>query len=100
MAGFSDDIRTGRRGRRPNNGNGGNGGDQTLADYRLRELERRMESLETTARSTNDTVIKIESKLSEVASKTFVVTIFAVTGGVALLTIVAHLLIRFFPTGA
>ena len=70
-----------------------------MMEHRLSELERRMDNLEGTVKSINDTVIEINTKLDGVASKSYVLTIFAVTGGVALLSILGHLLVRVMSTG-
>jgi len=80
--------------------NGGNGGG--LVWHRLTELERRVASLEADVKSINDTVIainakmdnlpskdaviEISTKMDNLASKTYVLTIFGITGGMALLT--------------
>lgn len=77
----------------------GNNGGSSLVEHRLSELERRMNNLEGTVKSINDTVIEINTKLDDVASKTYVLTIFAVTGGLALLSILGHLLVRVLSSG-
>ena len=73
-------------------GNGGNGGD--LTNHRLGELERRMAQIEATAKQINDLCIEMNTKLDEKASKTYVLTIFGVTGGLAVLTFIGHVMLR------
>lgn len=80
--------------RAPAHRNGGGGGSGPLLEHRLSELERRMASLELTAKSINDTVIEINTTLGSVATKTYVLTIFGVTGGLAVLTFIGHIVLR------
>jgi len=72
------------------NGNGGNG----LVGHRLSDLERRMETLESSVKTVSDTVIRIEAKMDGLASKTYVLTIFGITGGLAVLTFIGHIILR------
>ena len=53
-----------------------------------------MDGLETTVKSINDLCIEINTKLDERASKSYVLTIFAATGGVAVLSFIGHILLR------
>lgn len=53
-----------------------------------------MASVETTVKSINDLCIKIDTKLDEKASKSYVVTIFGVTGGLAVLTFIGYIFLR------
>ena len=76
----------------PSNGNGGGNGG--LVNYRLSELERRMEKLEDVVSSINDICIQMNEKLDEKASKSYVLTIFALTGGVLILSFVGHVILR------
>ena len=68
---------------------GGNGNGN-----RLTELERRMTALEAGMKTINDTVIEINTKMDGLASKSYVLTIFGMTGGLAVLTFIGHVLIR------
>ncbi len=79
------------------NGNGPTNGGGILA-YRVGEIERRLDSLEAKVDSINSTVIEINTTLKSLATKTYVLTIFGVTGGVAVVTLIAHLLIRVLPS--
>ena len=104
--------------------NGGNGSG--LTNHRLAELERRVGTLEDYVKTTNDTVIEINAKLDNLATKTavteinakldnlatktavteinakldnfatrtYVLTVFCVTGGIAFLTLMAHIALR------
>ena len=65
-----------------------------VQEHRLTELERRMTALEAGMKSINDTVIEINAKMDGLASKTYVLTIFGMTGGLAVLTFIGHVLIR------
>ena len=84
--------------RRGNGNNGGNG--DKLVDHRLTELERRMAALETGVKTINDTVIEINTKMDGLASKSYVLTIFGMTGGLAVLTFIGHLLLRSIGSGS
>jgi len=75
-------------------GSGNGGGDGRLTEHRLTELERRMSALEEKADSIRDSCTRIETKLDGMASKTFVLTIFGLTGGGLLISLIGHLLIR------
>ena len=75
-------------------GRNGNGGNGTLVRYRLGELERRMGVLEDKVDRLIVTCTEINGKLSDLASKSYVLQIFVVTAAVLVLTLVGHLLIR------
>ena len=53
-----------------------------------------MDRLEGLVKEVNDICIEIRTKLDEKANKSYVLTIFALTGGIAILTLVGHLIIR------
>ena len=71
--------------------NGGNGGG--LVSHMLTELERRATSLEADIKSINATVIEINAKMDSLANKTYVLTIFGITGGMAVLTFLGHIVL-------
>lgn len=73
------------------NGNGGNGG---VIDYRLRELERRVERLENKIDEMNDLLIEINTKMNEKASKSWILYTVLGTIGVAILSVFIHIGIR------
>ena len=66
---------------------GTNGGNGNLVGHRLAELERRMEKIEGAVGGINDLCIQMNAKLDEKASKSYVLTIFALTGGLAVLSL-------------
>ena len=70
------------------------GGNGSLVNHRLAALESRMDRLEGLVKEVNDICIEIRTKLDEKANKSYVLTIFALTGGIAILTLVGHLIIR------
>ncbi len=72
--------------------NGGNGGG--LVSHGLAELERRVTALESYVKSINDRVIEINAKMDSLANKTYVLTIFGITGGMAVLTFLGHIALR------
>ena len=53
-----------------------------------------MTNVESTVKSINDLCIKIDTKLDEKAGKSYVLTIFGVTGGLAVLTFIGHIYLR------
>ena len=73
---------------------GTNGGNGNLVGHRLAELERRMEKIESAVSSINPLCIEMNTKLDEKASKSYVLTIFAFTGSLAVLSLVGHAIIR------
>ena len=77
-------------------GGNGNGG---LTRHRLTELERRMGTLEGKVDDLGNTCTKIETKLDEIASKSYVLWIFGVTTAVLVLSLVGHLVIRTVGSG-
>ena len=80
-------------------GTGGRNGNGGLARYRLDELERRMGTLEGEVRELVVTCTRIETKLDEIASKSYVWRIFSGTAVLCIVTIVGHLLIRTLTSG-
>ena len=74
----------------PNDGDG-NGG---LVRHRLYDLERRMGVLESKVDDLAITCTRIETKLSDIASKSYVLWVFGVTTGILLVSLVGHALIR------
>ena len=74
----------------PNDGDG-NGG---LVRHRLNDLERRMGVLESKVDDLAITCTRIETKLSDIASKSYVLWVFGVTTGILLVSLVGHALIR------
>lgn len=73
---------------------GGGDGNGSLVRHRLAELEKRIERIEDSVRSIKDLCIEMNTKLDEKASKSYVLTIFGVTGGVAVFTFIGHVLLR------
>lgn len=80
-------------------GTGGRNGNGGLARYRLDELERRMGTLEGEVRELVTKCTRIETKLDEIASKSYVLWIFVGTVAASIVTIVGHLLIRTLTSG-
>ena len=83
------DIRTGKT--LPSTGNNSNGG---LTNHRLSELERRMGVIEGKVDDLVKTCERIEEKLNQTASKSYVLWIFGGTASVGALTIVGHMFVR------
>ena len=75
-------------------GSGGGNGNGGLTRYRIGELERRMGVLEDRVHEIGNTCTRIETKLDEVAQKSYVLWIFGVTAAVLVLSIVGHVFIR------
>ena len=75
-------------------GNGGNGGNNGVIDHRLKELERRAEKLENKIDSMNNLLIEINTKMDEKASKSWILFWVATAFGGAILTLLAHVIIR------
>ena len=100
---MSAELRVASDAESPEFSKGGSNGNGGLLKYRLAELERRMTALEATTRSINETVIRIDEKLSGLsetaASKAYVLTIFGVTGGIAVLTFIGHIVLRAVGSG-
>ena len=65
-----------------------------MVAYRLDELERRMGEWETDVKSIGKTVTEINTKMDSIATKAYVLTLFGITGGLAVLAFIGHLLIR------
>ena len=86
------DIRTGRQ-LPPHGGNGDGGG---VTGFRLGELERRMGVIEGKVDDLTNTCTRIETKLNELASKSYVLWIFGGTAAVIILSILGHMLLRAF----
>ena len=82
------------RGQEALGGRNDNGGNGNLIRYRLGELERRMGVLEDKVDGLIVICTEINGKLSDLASKTYVLQIFGVTAAVLALTLVGHLFIR------
>lgn len=78
----------------PAHGSGGGNGSGELTRHRLSELERRMGVVEGKVDELVKTCTRIETKLDEIASKSYVLRVFGMTVAVLILSIVAHLLIR------
>ena len=76
----------------PRTGDNGNGGG--IINHRLAELERRLEKLEATAQKINDLCIKMNTKLDSKASEVYVLKIFGVTGGLLVVSLVGHAVLR------
>ncbi len=73
-------------------GNGsGNGG---LINHRLKELERRMDSVEGKIDNLNTTTTEIKTKLENLASKNFVSTTLVVTVILIILSLVGHIFLN------
>ena len=79
-------------------GTGGRNGNGGLARYRLNELERRMGTLEGEVRELVTMCTRIETKLDEIASKSYVWRIFGGTAVFCMVTIAVHLLIQFLAS--
>ena len=60
-------------------GSGGGGGNGGLTRHRLDELERRMNGVEGELRQLNTTCTRIETKMDEIASKSYVLKAFGIT---------------------
>ena len=71
----------------------GDGGDD-IAVYRLDQMEHRLRQIEADVKSINETVVKVNTKMDALATKEYVLTIFGITGGFAILTFIGHLLLR------
>ena len=78
----------------PAPGGGGGNGNGGLTRHRLSELERRMGVVEGKVDELVTTCTRIETKLDEIASKSYVLRIFGGTAVVLILSIVGHVLIR------
>ena len=74
------------------NSNGGGSGD--LTNYRLERLEDRMGVVESKVDDLIVTCARIDEKLNNLASKSYVLWIFGGTALTLIVTIVGHLLIR------
>ena len=79
-------------------GSGNGGGNGNLTRHRLNDLERRMEKLESKVDDLIGLCTRLDEKLNEVASKSYVLRILCVTvvvtvGG-SLATIVGHAIMR------
>ena len=79
-------------------GTGGRNGNGGLTRYRLDEVERRMGTLEGEVRELVTTCTRIETKLDEIASKSYVWRIFGRTAVFCMATILVHLLIQFLTS--
>ena len=105
MNGEGDNIvNLARRRSLASDGNGNGGGN--LVDYRLQELERRVNEMEQTTKKINDTVIKIDTKLDGIEktiknlpSKSYVLWYSVVIIAVAFLSILGHVLLKQLPSG-
>ena len=71
-----------------------NGGNGSIVIHRLSELERRMGILETKVDNLSTTCTRIETKLNDIASKSYVLWIFGVTVAVLVLSLVGHAVVR------
>ena len=80
-------------------GSGGRNGNGGLTRYRIGELERRMGVLEGRVREIGDTCTRIETKLDDVAKKSYVLWIFGGTAAVLVLSLVGHAFIRGLVSG-
>ena len=80
----------------PPTSNGGNGG---LTRHRLEELEQRMGMVEGKVDDLRNTCTRIETKLDNVGTKSYVLWILGGTSAVLVLSLVGHLLIRSFSSG-
>lgn len=76
--------------------NNGNGRD--LINYRLNELERRMNAVEGKLDKINDTCKKIDTKMDSMASKAFVLTYYGVTLATLIATFIGHIILRSIGT--
>ena len=73
-------------------GDGGGNGD--LTKHRLSELERRMTTLEDKVDGLVQTCTRIETALTNVASKNYVLTVLGITLGTLIVTLAGHAAIR------
>ena len=80
-----------RQDRPPGGGGNGNGG---LVKHRLEELERRMTRLEEKVDTLAGTCTRIDTKMDDIASKSYVLRAFGYTAALLVVTVVGHLLIR------
>ena len=78
----------------PIGGPNGGDGNGNLIRHRLNELERRMGVLESKVDTLAITCTRIETKLGDIASKSYVLWVFGVTAAVLLLSVVGHMFIR------
>ena len=74
-------------------GSGGGNGNGGLTRYRLEELERRMTGVEGKVDLLINTCTKIETRMDELASKSYILRVFGATAAVLVLSLVGHLLI-------
>ena len=77
----------------PTNGNGG-GGNGGVINHRLGDLERRMELLEGKIDALSTICTQISTKLNGMATEAFVWKTFAGAIGVAVFTLIAHVMLR------
>ena len=69
-------------------------GNGNLIRHRLNDLERRMGVLEGKVDALALTCARIEEKLSDIPSKSYVLSVFGVTLGMLIVSLVGHVLIR------
>lgn len=82
-----------------NTGGPGDGGNEGLTSYRLGELERRVWNLESKVDDIHTICTRIETRLEGMATMTYVLKVFGISGGVLFLTLVGHLIIRSLSSG-
>ena len=85
---------------RPQSANGNGNGDSRLANYRLGELERRMDTIEGKADDLISRAVKIEERLNEVATKSYVLWVVIIVAGGSFATLVGHLIVRSMMAGS
>lgn len=76
-------------------GDGGGGGNGNLVAYRLTEVERRVSTLEGKVDDIKIICTRIETRMEEVPSKSYVWRIIVGVLFVSVITLVAHILIRY-----
>ena len=91
---FSRRRRSGPRGARKGTENGNGNGNGRLTEYRLQELERRMGALEDDIGEVTQSCTRIETRLESVASKSQLWQVFAGILGTAVVSLVAHVILR------
>lgn len=75
-------------------GSGNGGGNGNLTRHRLKDLERRMETLEGKVDDLIGLCTRLDEKLNEVASKSYVLWILCGTIGALLATVIIHAVMR------
>ena len=102
MVGRADHLRSVGEGDEPQReaDGGRRNGNGDITQHRLGELERRMGIVESKVDGLIVTCTEINGKLSDIASKSYVLQVFGVTAAILVLTLVGHLVIRSIGGGS